>query len=326
MLTAYVAEASRLAPAAIDPDAPAPPEHLVWLDLYEPSQAEEDAVERWLHLDVPTREEMREIEMSSRLTQQDGAVTMTALMLSHAETDHPELSDVTFILGKGVLVTVRYADPKPFRLYVRRAAKEGLAGGRADEVYAGLMDAAVDRLADILERIGSDSDALFRLVFASRVERPMHNRDFNEVLRRIGRIEDVSSKTRESLVTLGRVLSFIIGGGARVPLSKEARDRLETALRDANQLADHAAYQANKIAFLLDATIGLIGVEQNNIIKIFSVASVALMPPTLIASIYGMNFKHMPELDWPFGYPMALGLMVASAILPYLYFRRKGWL
>ncbi len=324
MLTAYAAEAAGL--VAVHPDAEsAPPERLVWLDLHEPSQAEEDAVERWLNIEVPTREEMREIEMSSRLSQEDGALTMTALLLSHADTDRPELSDVTFILGNGALVTVRYADPKPFRLYVRRAGRDGLAPGGADEVFAGLMDAAVDRLADILEKVGADIDALFRLVFASRVEHPMRNRDFNEVLRRIGRIEDLSSKSRESLVTLGRVLSFVTGGG-RVALSKEARDHLDTALRDVNQLADHAAYQANKIAFLLDATVGLIGIEQNNIIKIFSVASVALMPPTLIASIYGMNFKHMPELDWDFGYPMALALMAVSAILPYLYFRRKGWL
>ena len=325
MLTAYVAEGRGLRAVQPGADAP-PPERLVWADLLEPTEAEEDAVERWLRIEVPTREEMREIEVSSRLYEENGAIYMTALLLSHADTDHPENSDATFILTRDVLVTVRYADPKPFHMFAKRACQDGLVCERAGDLYAGLMDAVVDRLADVLEKVGAEIDRVFRTVFARRVGKPMQNRDFEAILQRIGQIEDLSSKSRDSLVTVGRVISYFIGVSENLQISEEARTHLEMALRDVNQLTGHAAYQANKIAFLLDVTMGLINIEQNNIIKIFSVAAVALMPPTLVASIYGMNFKHMPELEWSIGYPLALSLMIVSAVVPYFYFRRKRWL
>jgi magnesium transporter len=151
------------------------------------------------------------------------------------------------------------------------------------------------------------------------------SRDFQKILSRLGRAGDLASKVRESLVSLGRLLAFAIQG-TQARGRKTGSARLKTIGRDVASLSDYAAFLNNKVGFLLDATLGMINIEQNAIIKIFSVAAVVFLPPTLIASIYGMNFAHMPELGWPLGYPLALALMVVSAILPYLYFKRRGWL
>jgi magnesium transporter len=145
------------------------------------------------------------------------------------------------------------------------------------------------------------------------------------VMERIGRIGDLVSKSRESLVSLGRLLSYVQQSSS-VTLTPDLRARFKTLSRDVLALSDHASFVNSKTSFMLEATLGLINIEQNDIIKIFSVAAVAFLPPTLIASIYGMNFHHMPELDWMLGYPLALLLMVFSAVVPYVYFKRRGWL
>jgi magnesium transporter len=152
------------------------------------------------------------------------------------------------------------------------------------------------------------------------------SRVYNHMMRTIGRKGDLTSKVRESLVSLGRMVLFLANEADAMKWPKEMRAQLKVMQRDVVSLTDHATYLTNKIQFLLDAVVGMVSIEQNNIIKIFSVASVALTPPILIASVYGMNFKHMPELEWTLGYPIALGLMVIAAILPYLYFKWRRWL
>ena len=151
-------------------------------------------------------------------------------------------------------------------------------------------------------------------------------RDFKEILRSIGRRGDHTSKVRESLVSIGRLLLYIAAEADTMKWAKDQRAAIKGMQRDVQSLSDHATYLSQKISFLLDAMLGVVSLEQNNIIKIFSVAAVALMPPTLIASIYGMNFKHMPELDWYLGYPVAIVLMVLAAALPYFVFKWKKWL
>jgi magnesium transporter len=183
----------------------------------------------------------------------------------------------------------------------------------------------IERSADILERISADIDELSAGIFAPRQRRQSVSRDMRAVMERIGRIGDLVSKSRESLVSLGRLLSYAQQSGA-VDMTPELRSRFKTLSRDVLALSDHASFVNNKTSFMLEATLGLINIEQNDIIKIFSVAAVAFLPPTLIASIYGMNFHFMPELGWKLGYPLALLLMVISAVLPFVYFRRRGWL
>lgn len=325
MLAIYRVEGNRITFAELAPDMPVP-DSAVWVDLRDPTPAEVATVEHAFDIDVPTPDEMKEIEVSSRLRMEDGVITMTAMVMAQSETERPTCSAITFILSRNRLVTLRYADPLPFRVFASRLCQKPGAPGKGETVLMGLLDAVIDRTADILERIGDDVNNLSSQVFGTGDSEPTDgSRDLKELLRRIGHEGDLISKGRESLVSLGRMLSFLAQRmGAALP--KELRGHVETLTHDAASLSDHASFLSNKVNFLLEATLGLINVEQNNIIKIFSVAAVALMPPTLIASIYGMNFHSMPELSWPYGYPIAIALMVVSAILPYLFFKRKGWL
>ena len=312
-----------LVKAEVAPETPLPAE-TVWIDLVAPTREEERQVEALLGVGVPTREEMQEIEVSSRLYEENGALYMTATVLCKAQSERPETAAVSFILAGDRLVTVRYAEPQPFALYSTRCQRAPGAYTRGDAVLAGLLDALIDRIADILEHIGLEVDDISHEVF-EHTTRPGRG-DFQDILRRLGRRGDLISKVRESLVGIGRLLMFLTQATTAQKIAKNLRDRLRSMSRDVRSLTDHASFLSGKINFLLDATLGMINIEQNAIIKIFSVVAVVFLPPTLIASIYGMNFEHMPELDWTFGYAMALLLMLASAITPYLYFKRRGWL
>jgi magnesium transporter len=199
----------------------------------------------------------------------------------------------------------------------------------AAALLAGLIEAIVNRMADVLERVGADLDSLSSEVFSPPRKRrrsaKTQARDSRTILSRVGQNGDLTSKARESLVSLNRLLTFVQQSAA-VSIANDVRARFRTLGRDVLALSDHASFLGVKANFLLEATLGMLNIEQNNIIKIFSVAAVVFLPPTLIASIYGMNFHVMPELDWVLGYPFAIALMVVSAILPYLYFKRRGWL
>jgi len=301
-------------------------EVVTWADLHHPSTEEEASLEAKLGVDIPTREEMEEIEISSRLYHEDGAVFMTATLPAHTETDEPEMAPVTFVLVGEQLITVRYHEPRAFHTFPIRAQKTPMGFTGGESVLIALLEAIVDRLADILERAGGDIDRTSRLIFRPRDAPALEKGGFQSILHAIGRKGDLTSNVRHSLVTLDRVIAFLSHVTAQRKSDKEIRTRLKTLARDTHSLTDHAGFLSQKITFLLDATLGMLNIEQNAIIKIFSVAAVVFLPPTLIASIYGMNFEHMPELEWLLGYPFALLLMVGSAILPFWYFKHRGWL
>ncbi len=283
-------------------------------------------MERLAGIAVPTREDMQEIEISSRLYIENGARYMTATLMCHSDTDMPRTTAVTFILAGHRLVTVRYDTPKPFPLVENKLARSCSPGITGEMVLMELLDAVIDRCADILERCGADIDQVSHDIFEPEAERHGHAKQYSQILISIGRKGDLTSKVRESLVSIGRVVAFLSAVMEGVKWTKDMREQLKTMQRDVASLTDHASYLSNKITFVLDAMLGVVNLEQNNIIKLFSVMAVVLMPPTLIASVYGMNFKAMPELDWSFGYPMAILLMVMAAIGPYLFFRWKKWL
>lgn len=323
MIRGYIYTDGRLEPVE---DALERVDEVVWFDLIRPEPGEEQMLEQRLGLDVPTREEMEEIEASSRLYYEKGAPFMTAILPAQTEGDDPEMAPVTFVLAGDRLITVRYHEPRAFATFAARARKSALGSTDGESVLVALLETTVDRLADILERAGADIDALSRRVFRAGRARPGGGGDLRGVLEDIGRKGDLTSNIRDSLVTLERLLGFLTHAAGQRSTSKDLRARIKTLARDARSLTDHSSFLSQKITFLLDATLGMINIEQNSIIKIFSVAAVVFLPPTLIASIYGMNFEVMPELDWPFGYPLALGVMVISAVLPYLLFKRRGWL
>src|SRR5882757_3122077 len=308
-------------------DLAALPENAVWIDLVKPTAEEDRAVERLAGIAVPTREDMQEIEISSRLYVENGARYMTATLMCGTDTGTPRITPVTFILANHRLVTVRYDLPKPFMLVENKLARSCAPGIAGETVMLELLDAVIDRCADILERAGADVDQVSHDIFEPEgVARTGHAKRYSDILIQIGRKGDLTSKVRESLVSIGRLVAFLSASVEGVKWSKEMREQLKTMQRDVGSLSDHASYLSNKITFTLAAMLGVVNLEQNNIIKLFSVMAVVLMPPTLIASVYGMNFKVMPELEWVHGYPMALVMMLLAAVLPYVFFKWKKWL
>ncbi|HEU0223611.1 MAG TPA: magnesium transporter CorA family protein [Paracoccaceae bacterium] len=302
------------------------PSQAVWTDLLRPDPAELAEVAAAHAVELPSRAEMEEIELSSRLYWDNGAAYMTALLPARADGDNPEMGPVTFVLTGDGLVTIRYHEPRSFETYPARAQKTAFGCGSGEAVLLGLFEEIIDRLADILERVGRDIDSLSHTVFRPAHDPQGKSRDYQRLLEEIGRKGDLVSKLSDSLLSCERIMGFLGQVTTQRASHRDIRSAVKTHGRDAHSLLQHAAFLSQKTTFLLEATLGMIGIEQNAIIKIFSVAAVAFLPPTLIASVYGMNFKHMPELGWPFGYPVAISLMILSAVLPLLYFRRRGWL
>jgi len=302
--------------------------HSVWIDLLNPTTEEEQAVQAALKLEVPTREEMQEIESSSRLYREDDVLFLTANFLYGVEGNEYGSTAITFVLAANNLVTVRYATPKAFSVFAVRCQKSPVLVASPDGVMLHLFEQIVDRLADILERVGGDMDRASGAAFRSartKVKANARDHDLREALLTLGSVGEVTTRASETLLGLTRILTFV-GAEKATAVRKENQALIKTLVRDVRSLVDHAGFLNNKATFLLDAVLGILNVEQNAIIKTFTVASVALMPPTLIASIYGMNFRAMPELEQWWGYPAALLLMVVSSALPILYFKRKGWL
>lgn len=296
------------------------PTDAVWIDLINPTRTEELSVEGSLGVLLPTREEMAEIEPSSRLYQEDGATFMTAVVIVNVGAELAETAPVTFVLTHDKLVTIRYAEPKSFALFSAQAERQPSLCPSGATTFLNLLDAIVDRTADILERTAAEVESISRDIFA----RP-RSRAFEDLLYRLGPAQTLNAKIRDSLSSLARLTSFASLADT-IENDREHRDHLKTLNRDVQSLTDHSAYVSSNITFLLDAALGLINIEQSNIIKIFSIAAVVFLPPTLVASIYGMNFDFMPELHWKLGYPFALMLMVASVAATLWWFRRKRWL
>lgn len=320
MLQTYTVDQNRLHRDIMDAG---PNLDAVWIDLLDPTPQEFGPLGEHLGITIPDREDMEEIEISSRLYRESGAIFMTAILPADTDGDEPEMAPVTFILCGNQVVTVRYHDPRAFTTFPSQAQRTAMHLPDADTILIGLLEAIIDRLADVLERAGRDIDAVSAAIFRRSDNEP---KDFQGVLEKIGRKGDLNSNIRDSLVTLERLASFL----GSVAMDREAgtdlRKRVKTLSNDARSLTDHSGFVSQKITFMLDASLGMINIQQNATIKIFSVVAVIFLPPTLIASIYGMNFEHMPELSWVFGYPSAIALMIGAAILPYLYFKHRGWL
>ena len=297
-----------------------------WIDLLEPTREQEDIVENLFKLNIPTREEMRSIDESSQIYHENGALVMSARVITKADSPKLRLVTVTFILVQNRLITLRYGDPTPFRTFVARAEKETSKLVSGEAVMVGLLEAIVDRAAEILQSVGDELEALSNDIFArdGSVGAGGDHGDLRPILQKVGRNGDLATRVRESLHTLARLIPYLQADNRGA--TDDIPARLAATKRDIHSLLDHDSYLMSNVTFLLDATLGLINIQQNAIIKIFSVAAVIFLPPTLIASIFGMNFEHMPELHWSYGYPMAIVLMIVSAILPYYYFKRRGWL
>lgn len=305
--------------AALPPEA-------VWLDLNQPDTEEEARLEALLGIDLPTRDELRAIEPSSRLYRENGAAYVHATLVWKSDALRPETTDVAFILKGPLLVTIRYANPRAFDAVAARARVDQAVCASGAATLVNLIEAIVDRTAEVLERAGRETDALSDRVFAKPpAGKRRSSEELEAALAKLAGLQKLAAKASESLVSLGRAIGFLMLA-PEIAAEKGLRERLKSIGRDIQSLTDHATFVAGNINFNLEASLGLISIEQNAIIKIFSIAAVVLLPPTLVATVYGMNFKVMPELGWSFGYPLAIGLMIVSAIVPYLIFKRRGWL
>ncbi|HVE05402.1 MAG TPA: magnesium transporter CorA family protein [Rhizomicrobium sp.] len=324
MLKVYQQQNGGLRGTILSNSDPVPP-GAIWFDLFDPSTEERLRINALLGVEMPTRADMEEIEVSSRLYQENDGIFLTALILSNAETETPMADVVSFVLTHDKLITIRYVDPQPFKTFAARCERGSSVAPRADMVLMALLDVIIDRMADILERAGAEIEVVSRDIFQPAGGQPMQSRDFQTVLRRLGRKHDLMGKMRESLLSFSRVLSFLTPA-MEGKSNKDVRTHIKTLTRDVQSLQDHTSFLSGKLNYLLDATLGLINIDQNNIIKIMSVAAIVFLPPTLFASIWGMNFHFMPELSEEVGYPLALVIIVISGILPYAWFKRRGWL
>jgi len=299
----------------------------VWVDLLEPTAEEEKLIEKLIGTNVPTRAEMLEIEPSSRLYEKHGVVFMTMSVLYGVDQGSPSTDPISFILTDKMLVTVRYVEPRPFLVFAEHAYADPELTTDPLTVLVRLLDAVVDRIADELEEAGRNISTISSQVFERRARRERRNPEvrYEALMIRIGEVQRLLARLRESSVSSSRMLGFL-GSLDMMGERDSERRHVRSLVADARALDDHSDFLAENLNFLLDASLGMIALEQNFVMKVFSVAAVVLMPPTLVAGVYGMNFKHMPELPHVWGYPWALLLMLLSAVLPYWLARRRGWL
>jgi magnesium transporter len=320
MLFAYQSDGTRLRQMAQDENLAT----ALWIDLYRPLPAQSESVHA-LGVEVPTLEDMEEIEISNRLYRENDTDVMTVVLPGLSTSKTPLSGPVSFILSATRLVTVRHHAPRPFETYPDRAEKSAIGCKSPDQVFIGLIDEIISRLADLLEGVGKALDHVSAEVFQSNGT-PKPPEVLQAALEKVGREGDLVGKVRLSLLTVERALGFYVQGAADRPRNEKLKTIIKAMMRDLQALEVHSDFLSQRVGLASDATLGMINLSQNITVRIVSVVAVLFLPPTLIASVYGMNFVHMPELAQAWGYPVAIVLMVGSAMVTYLYFKWRKWL
>ena len=323
MIIAYLIQ-NKLKPETIVAENSSLLKEAIWIDLLLPSQEEKTLIEGILDLNIPLREETQGIEPSSRLYKENGTIFMTATMIARSDSTQPKSDAVTLIIKDNKLITMRYIEPQAFSLFISHLPKLSIDCHGAIHLVVALLEATIDRFADISERIGQNLDVYSQTIFRQRTPDKI-KLDYQKLLQELGSNGDLNAKAWESLASFNRLNSFFSQAVAS-KLDEDMQSSLLTLTKDIRALSEQVKFLTSKVNFLLDATLGMVNIEQNNIIKIFSIAAVIFLPPTLIASIYGMNFHLMPGLGWHYGYPLSIVLMMLSGWLPYQYFKVKKWL
>ncbi|MDP2228347.1 MAG: magnesium/cobalt transporter CorA [Moraxellaceae bacterium] len=290
---------------------------VIWVDAIAPTDEERDWLREAYQQELPTIADLYEIEATSRFFETENGLHISSYFLNYADENSENIS-AAFVFNGERLFTLREEELAAFRLFRLRARKGLITLTNSKSIMLGLFETKVENLADILERVAAELENTSRQVLGNA----QHD-DMESLLTSIARQEDVNGKVRISMMDLQRMLYLLLRSGI---LNAEQSERLRDIIRDSESLLASTSFLFDKVKFLLDTTLGFINVNQNKIIKIFSVAAVIFLPPTMVASVYGMNFDFMPELHWRMGYPWALGLMLVSAVAPYLYFKRRRWL
>ena len=301
------------------------PRGALWIDLISPTAEEVRKVQDFVGGPVPTKSDPDYTEPLEAHYAEHGARYMHASVLSEPD-DTPDITGVTFVMTPAVLVTVHYHPADSFDVFGQKLCKSPPELMLPEAVAVSFINTVLNRSAGALSRAGNNLDQIASVAFRAKGDQAQRSRIYANTLDALGREDEKISNLRESMVTIERLLVFLLAEERSSNAPKTLRQGTRAALRDLQSLEEDASFKAQKIQFLLDATLGLINLAQNDVIKLFSVLAVIFMPPTVIASIYGMNFREMPELEWHWGYPLAIILMICAAIGPYLFFRWKKWL
>lgn len=325
MINVYCLTSNVIHSMVLAPSDPLPKDAL-WIDLLNPTAEEEKNVEAELGIEIPTREEIWKNQVLNRFYQENETSYMTAAIITKVDSPYPQTSSITFILMPKRLLTIRYISPTSFQYFAQRMARTPnkfcKSGGHMLE---GLLEDVITRVAYNSEMVVEELDSLSHDIFNmdNDSSRKSPSQRMKGVLKRLATAADLNSKINESLHSISRLLNFFRQIEEN---SKDLNAKIDVLVTDVMALQKQTSFLASKVNFQQDATLGMINIEQNLIIKLFSVISVFLLPPTLIAGVFGMNFEHMPELHWEYGYPMALIMMGIAASIPLILFRRKGWL
>ena len=297
----------------------------VWVDLYRPQPDQAAKVKAELGIEVPTLEDMEEIEISNRLYREDGAEFMTVILPGRNPDGSQVSGPATFILTSSRLVTVRHHAPRPFETFPARADRSSTGCSTHLRLFLGLVEEIISRLADHIEGAGHALDAIAARVYAG-TRNVLTQEELEEALRATGRQGEDLARVRLGLLTVERMLSVWSLWSEDRPEGKALRQHYKSMMRDIQALEVHADFLSGRVGLATDTTLGMVNLSQNQTVRIVSVVATLFLPPTLIGTVYGMNFHNMPELDWTWGYPLALGVMVLSAVLSWAYFKWKGWL
>ncbi len=316
MLSAFKLENNRLARMELDELDQLSAS--LWIDLIEPEQMEREKIQHELGQSLATQPELDDIEASARFFEDEDGLHIHSFFYFQDTDDHGGNETVAFTVREGRLYTLRERELPAFRLYRMRARSQTMVDGNAYELLLDLFETKIEQLADEIENIYSHLEALSRVIMEGR-----QGNEYDDALSSLAEQEDIGWKVRLCLMDTQRAINFLLRK-ARLPVSQLEQAR--EVLRDIESLLPHNESLFQKVNFLMQAAMGFINIEQNRIIKIFSVVSVIFLPPTLVASSYGMNFEFMPELKWSMGYPGAIGLMIIAGLVPWLYFKRKNWL
>ncbi|QIM67393.1 magnesium and cobalt transport protein CorA [Mannheimia granulomatis] len=317
MIRAFALDNARL--TSVDETNPTLLNDAIWIDLIDPSDAERSVLENRLDQTLAEEHELEDLEASARFFEDEDGLHLHSFFYCLDDEDYADIATVAFTIRDGRLFTLRDRDLPAFRLYRMRSRREKLIDSNAYELLLDLFETKIEQLADVIEEVYADLEKLSRVILDGKREQD----NFNDALSRLTEFEDASSKVRLCLMDTQRALSFLL---RKTRLPNNQLEQARDIMRDIESLQPHNESLFQKVNFLMQAAMGYINIEQNRIMKFFSVVSVMFLPATLVASTYGMNFEFMPELHFKYGYPMAIGLMILAASAPYIYFKRKGWL
>ncbi|MDP0286273.1 magnesium/cobalt transporter CorA [Glaesserella parasuis] len=295
----------------------------IWIDLIDPTDEERGVLETRLDQTLAEEHELEDLEASARFFEDEDGLHLHSFFYCLDDDDYADIATVGFTIRDGRLFTLRERDLPAFRLYRMRSRRTKLIDGNAYELLLDLFETKIEQLADVIENIYADLEKLSRVVLSTHEGENKGEHNFDDALAELTELEDASSKVRLCLMDTQRALSFLL---RKTRLPNNQLEQARDIMRDIESLQPHNESLFQKVNFLMQAAMGFINIEQNRIMKFFSVVSVMFLPATLVASTYGMNFEFMPELKFQYGYPMAIGLMICAAATPYLYFKRKGWL